>query len=134
MGFLLKADLTTAIPLSELSNLADDLSISVCCDAAVGEMTLYLYEAYDTNTIFGKTGATRNVMLVKIGADIAIYLIAAAKQAGVDLEDRRKRYDRAVTILKQLKNSELYSELPRRAAAVQNVVEILSNPKRNNSF
>jgi phage gp36-like protein len=134
MAFLNKADLATTITLNELNNLADDLIISLCCDAAVGEMKLYLYEAYETDAIFNQTEHARNMMLLKIGADIAVYLIASAKQAGVDMDDRRKRYDRAVTILKQLKNTELYSELPRRQIAVQSVVEILSNPKRNNSF
>lgn len=134
--FLTKTDLYTAIIEDELEEITrgDDSIINAALVSAEAEAKTYLYDTYDTETIFNQSGTSRHALLVNILSDIAIYLIVARVQAGQNIEDREARYKRAVATLKQYQNHESYSDLPRRTEQMQTVFSFGSKPKRNNYY
>lgn len=134
--FLTKSDLRIGITESELNAIVgnDDTIIATICSVAIAEMRTYLYDNYNVDNIFNTTGSNRHQMLLNLGVDIAIYLIVARCQVGVDNGDKKARYDRAISILKQLQKSTLYSDLPRRENTTQTHINVSSNPKRSNYF
>ena len=137
MAFINKSDLIQlAILEEELKEITrnDDLIITACCSEAQSEIKIALYDSYDVDFILARTGSARHGVLLGLGADIAIYLICRRCQAGQDLGDREKRYERAVSMLKGLKKSETYSDLPRRTQPLQNHINFQSNPKRGNYY
>ena len=136
MAFIEKADLKIGILESELNAITgnDNTIVATICNVAIAEMRTYLYDNYNVDSIFAQSSNNRNQMLLALGVDIAIYLIVARCQAGVDNGDKKARYDRAISILKQLQKSELYSDLPRRAATQQTHITVVSNYKRGNYF
>ena len=137
MAFLLKQDLINlAILAEELAEITrrDDTIITAACSSAISEMTIHLHDSYDTDTIFTRTGTGRHQLLLQLGADIAVWTIAARCQAGINLDDREARYKRAVATLKAFEKSETYADLPRRVKPIQEHVTFRSNPKRTNYY
>ncbi len=134
--FLTKSDLYLKILQDELAEITrgDDTLINQAMNAAEYEMRGWLFDTFDVNVIFTKTGTERHPMLVDLGADIAIYLLVSRAQAGQDVADREKRYDRAVAWLKQSAKTELYNDLPRRETTAQTHISYGSQPKRSNYF
>lgn len=136
MAFISKDDLKLSILIDELDEITrgDDTIITAAIDSAQGEMRTYLYDSFDVDTIFSQTGANRNAMLVNLMADMAVYLLVASVQAGQDLEDRRARYKRATTWLKEVQDTKNYADLPRRTETEQTHFLFGSNSKRNNYY
>lgn len=136
MAFLAKSDLYLSILEEELTEItrSDDGLVTSALDAAEQEMKVYLNDSYDTDTIFGKTGSNRHAMLVRIGADVAIYYIVARVQAGQEIDDRKSRYDRALAWLKMVKKSETYPNLERRTKTAETKFFYGSNTKRSNHY
>lgn len=137
MAFLNKSDLIAlSILEDELNEItrSDDTIITACCSAACSEMKIYLNDSYDVDTIFTRTGSARHPLLLQLGVDIAVYLIVARCQAGMDLGDRQARYDRAVKTLKAFQKTETYADLPRRTKPVQEHITFKANPKRGNYY
>ena len=136
MALISKADLKLSILEDELDEITrgDDAIVTAAINSAQGEMRTYLYDSYDVDTIFSQTGDARNAMLVNLLADMAVYLIVASVQAGQDLEDRRARYKRAITWLKEAQDTKTYSDLPRRETTQQTHFSFGSNSKRNNYY
>jgi phage gp36-like protein len=136
MAFITQTDLHTSIIEEELIEITrgDTLLITAACDAAQEEMNLYLYDNYETETIFAQTGNARHALLLQLGIDIAIYFVIARCQNGQEIDDRKARYDRAVKMLQQFKKSETYSNIPRREATKQEMFKFGSNLKRNQHY
>ncbi len=136
MAYILKADLLTKILEDELDEITrdDDTILANALSAAEAELRTYLYDSYDVVAIFAATGTDRHQLLVQLGADIAIYYLVARLQAGQDTDDRKSRYDRAITWLKAAQKSETYADLPRRTETVQTHAVFGGNPKRSNYF
>lgn len=136
MAFIAKSDLKLSILLDELNEITrgDDTIVTAAINSAQGEMRTYLYDSYDVDTIFSQTGDNRNQMLVNLMSDIAVFLIVASCQAGQDLEDRKARYKRAITWLKEAQDTKTYSDLPRRGVTEQTHFLFGSNSKRNNYY
>lgn len=136
MAFLLKADLYSKILQDELDEItrSDDTIVANVLSSAESEMKVYLYDSYDVDAIFDQTGDDRHQLLVQIGADIAIYFLFARVQAGINIDDRKARYDRAINWLKAVKKSENYADLPRRESTVQTHISYGSNTKRDNYY
>lgn len=136
MALISKPDLKLSILEDELDEITrgDDAIVTAAINSAQGEMRTYLYDSYDVDTIFSQTGDSRNQMLVNLLADMAVYLIVASVQAGQDLEDRRARYKRAITWLKEAQDTKTYSDLPRRETTQQTHFLFGSNSKRNNYY
>lgn len=136
MAFIEKTDLKLSILTDELTEITrgDDDVITMAIDSAIGEMRTYLYDSYDVETIFGASGEARNKMLVQLAVDITVFIIVGVCQAGQDLEDRKARYKRAITWLKEAQDTKTYSDLPRREVTEQTHFLFGSNSKRNNYY
>lgn len=136
MAFLAKADLYLSILQDELEEITreDDTLVASALSAAEAEMKTYLFDSYDTEDIFSETGAGRHPMLIRVGADIAIWFLVARVQAGQEMEDRKARYDRALSWLKAVQKSEKYADLPRREATEETKIVYGSNAKRENHW
>lgn len=136
MAFITKTDLYPFILQDELDEITrgDDTFVESAISAAVAEMRTYLYDSYDVDTIFAKTGNDRHALLVNFAADIAIWFLIARSQAGQAIDDRKARYDRAVAWLKQAQKSQTYSDLERREENVQKHISYGSNEKRKNHY
>lgn len=134
--FIAKADLYTQILEDELNEITrnDDTLVNSAISAAIAEMKTYLYDNYDIDTIFGAEGDDRHSLMVNFAADIAIWHLVARCQAGISIDDRKARYDRAVNWLKLAKKSENYPDLPRREETIQEHIIFGSNTKRRNYF
>ncbi len=134
--FLQKADLLVKILDDELDEItrADDTLITQAMSAAESEMRTYLFDTFDVDAIFSKTGTNRHALILDLGSDIAIYLIVARLQSGQDVSDRQARYNRAVAWLKSASKTEHYNDLPRRQVTQQTHIVYGSLPKRSNRF
>lgn len=134
--FLAKTDLLLKILLEELNEItrADDTLVNQALLAAESELRGYLFDSFDVDPIFAATGTARHPMLVDACADIAVWLIAARVQAGIDLDDRQRRYERAIAWAKAMAKTEFFSDLPRREDTIQKHIVYGSNPKRSNYF
>jgi len=136
MAFIAKSDLKLSILIDELNEITrgDDTIITAAINSAQGEMRTYLHDSYDVDTIFSQTGEQRNQLLVNLMSDMTVYLLTASGQPGQDLEDRRARYKRAITWLKEAQDTKTYSDLPRRETTEQTHFLFGSNSKRNNYY
>ncbi len=136
MAFLAKTDLSLSILTEELDEITrgDDTLVTEAIDRATGEVKTYLFDSYDTEQVFAASGTARNSMVMQVVADIAIWRLVAACQAGIDLSDREKRYDAAITWLKMVKKQETYPDLPVRPVTKQVHIRYGSQPKRGNYF
>lgn len=137
MAFIAKADMKLSILTEELEQITrgDNTLIATAISAAEAEMRAYLYDSYDVDTIFAETGADRHQLLVKFCVDIAVWGIVAATQAGIALDDRKARYDRACAWLKMVAKMGTYADLPLREETVQTHIRAgYSSPKRNNYY
>lgn len=136
--FLTADDLNLNILPEELEEITrgDDTLVTTALSAAVAEMRTYLYDSYDVDAIFAKTGTERHLLLVQFGTDMAIYYIVGRSQAGQIMDDRKARYDRALQWLIAARKSDIYNDLPRRPTppAGSGVVAYGSNPKRKNYY
>ncbi len=134
--FLAKADLYLKILQVELNEITrnDDTLVTQALLAAESELRGYLFDNFDVDVIFAATGAARHPMLVDACSDIAIWNLAARVQAGIDLDDRQRRYERAIAWAKAVAKTEFFADLPRRTVTAQTQIVYGSNPKRSNYF
>ena len=109
-------------------------------EAAVQEASGYL-GAYDRDRIFHiRSYKERNALLLLFVKDIAVWHFVNLCNAGCDLDLREKRYDRAVSWLRQVQKGEVTPDLPRIDADKDgspdesNEYIFGSNPKRNQHF
>lgn len=109
-------------------------------DAAIQEAAGYL-GAYDRDKIFNvQSYAERNALLLLFVKDIAVWHFINLCNAGIELELREKRYDRAIAWLRQVQKGEVTPNLPRAdedndgKPDGSNEYIYGSNPKRNQHF
>lgn len=81
----------------------DDAAMMSAIDAAIEEVQGYLTK-YDTGKIFAARGKERNPILLLFVKDIAAWHFCNICNAGVDIEMREKRYDRAIEWLRNNQN------------------------------
>lgn len=136
MAFLAKADLSLSILVQELDEItrSDNAIVAQALSSAEAEMRSWLYDSYDVDDIFSKTGSSRHPVILQSGVDIAVWRIVAACQAGINLDDRETRYNNAIAWLRQVKKAENYADLPRRAETVQKHIGWGSKTKKVNSY
>lgn len=134
--FLTKKDLIAAIPEDELDEITrkDESVTQQALAASISTMMVYLFDSYNTESIFAQTGVARHALILQTGIDIAVYFITGRGQAGQNVDDRKSRYDRSIKLLEAFKKSETYSDLPRREDRKQQSISFKSNPKRGNYF
>lgn len=138
MAFIDKTDIIKALHGEYLDEITrnDELIIKAGIDAAISEMKAYLANIYDVQLIFSATGNNRNALLVEFAVDIAIYNIVEIDRPGIDMEDRRARYKRAIDWLKQVRDGNLNADLPLLDNTEENKNPILygSLSKRKNHY
>lgn len=138
--FIEKADLKITIRPEFIEQISrqDDTIIAGCIDSTIAEMRSYLATRYNVDTIFSQTGDQRNKLLVALACDITVYNLVAVIPPGIDIEDRRARYKRAIQWLKDAGAGIVKTNLPPLVDAelnpINNIVEYGSAPKRENNL
>lgn len=113
--------------------------VSTAIDAAIEEVQGYLTK-YDTGKIFAARGKERNPILLLFVKDIAAWHFCNICNAGVDIEMREKRYDRAIEWLRNNQNRQnpnlpAAPEQPgRQECRCCGEIAFGSNRKRDNHF
>lgn len=142
MAFLTSYELTTHLYKENIDVISrlDDTIVQASIDAAIAEARGYL-GAYDKDVIFAMQGDDRNALLLIFVKDIAVWHFVNLCNAGVDMQLRQDRYERAISWLKAVQKSEVKPDLPLandvdNDGIPDNAGEYIfgSNPKRNQHF
>ncbi len=141
MAYLEIKEMTTHIYQEDMDTIShgDDAAMLSAIDAAIEEVSAYLVK-YDTERIFAAQSKERNPILLLFVKDVAAWHFCNICNAGVDIELREKRYDRAIEWLKNNQNR----KNPSLPAAPDNTdahcrqcgadIAFGSNRKRDNHF
>jgi phage gp36-like protein len=113
MAYLTQAELKTHIYGENVTAItrSDATIVTAAIDAAIAEAKGYL-NAYDIATIFAATGTARNALLLVFVKDIAAWHLVVLSNAGVELQLRQDRYERAIAWLKAVQKGEIVPDLP----------------------
>lgn len=105
MAYLTPQDMYTHIYQENMETISqgDEAVMLSAIDAAIEEASGYLTK-YDTQAIFSQEGKNRNAILLLFVKDIAAWHFVNLCNAGVDLELREKRYNRAIEWLENNQN------------------------------
>jgi phage gp36-like protein len=120
----------------EVINRGDSTLTQAAIDAAIAEAKGYLSQ-YDVTNVFNKTGTNRNALLLVFVKDIATWHFLVLCNAGVELQLRQDRYDRAISWLKAVQKGEIKADLPEleeEGEPAAGTIKFGSNDKRNNHF
>lgn len=140
MAYLEINEMNTHIYEEDMDTIShgDDAAMMSAIDAAIEEVSGYLTK-YDTSKIFAARGKERNPILLLFIKDIAAWHFCNICNAGVDIEMREKRYDRAIEWLKNNQNKQ-NPNLPAAPATAEGHCPLCSslafgsNRKRDNHF
>lgn len=141
MAYLEVEEMTTHIYEEDMDTIShgDDAAMMSAIDAAIEEVQGYLTK-YDTGKIFAARGKERNPILLLFVKDIAAWHFCNICNAGVDIEMREKRYDRAIEWLRNNQNRQnpnlpAAPEQPgRQECRCYGEIAFGSNRKRDNHF
>ncbi|MFV0403654.1 MAG: DUF1320 domain-containing protein [Bacteroides graminisolvens] len=123
----------------EAISRGDDAVPLSAIDAAMQEAAGYLTK-YDMQKIFAAQGKERNAILLLFVKDIAAWHFVNLCNAGVDIELREKRYDRAIEWLKDNENKSNPNLPAKNIIITENCPQYRSemafgsNRKRDNHF
>jgi phage gp36-like protein len=137
MAFLTISELKTHLYNENVEVISrnDDTIVQAAIDAALAEAKGYL-TAYDVSAVFTATGSNRNALLLTFVKDIATWHFLVLCNAGVELELRQDRYERAINWLKAVQKGDVSADLPADTSddAVSGVIIFGSNTKREQHF
>lgn len=142
MAFLSLEELRTHLYAESIEAIArqDDTILLMAIDAAEAEAYGYL-GSYDRNKIFSAKGDNRNALLLTFVKDIAVWHFICLCNAGVDMQLRQDRYERAIAWLKSVQKAEIKPNLPmledsNNDGKPDGIGEYIfgSNPKRSQHF
>lgn len=137
MAFLTQNELKTHLYNEnvEVIHRGDATILQAAIDAAIAEARGYL-KAYDTAATFAATGSNRNALLLTFVKDIATWHFLVLCNAGVELELRQDRYDRAISWLKAVQRGDVAADLPKDISddAVSGQIIFGSNDKKTQHF
>lgn len=114
--FLEKAELKT-VATDEIINKIignDDTIVSDIIEESIDVISTYLYQYFDTEVIFTKTGANRSKTILKHLKGIVIYEIYTRRTKTMN-EVAQKRYDEAMLWLEKVSEGKIKPPLPIRA-------------------
>lgn len=139
MAFISKTDLSQNIYDEILSGItrANDDKITTACSEAQEEVNGYICAQYDADDLFGKEGDERNKTILSICRIIAIYRLHSACNTMPEL--RRVEYEDAVKTLGKIQAGKILLKGAKLEGETDDikpdlVVEMRSNPKRNNQL
>jgi phage gp36-like protein len=138
MAFLTITELKTHLYNENVDVISrsDDTIVQAAIDAAIAEAKGYL-AAFDVTTVFAATGSSRNALLLVFVKDIATWHFIVLCNAGVEMELRQDRYERAVAWLKAVQKGDIAPDLPAAIEAdgeTRGVIIFGSNTKREQHF
>jgi phage gp36-like protein len=137
MAFLTTSELKTHLYAENVAiiNRSDDTITQAAIDAAIAEAKSYL-GAYDIETVFARTGLSRNALLLLFVKDIAAWHFLVLCNAGTELKLRQDRYERAIGWLKAVQKGDLSADLPlaKENGEEIGIITYGSNEKRENHF
>lgn len=113
--FLDKSELKT-VGVDEIINKIINNDDSIVTDIileSIDLMSTYLYEYYDTEVIFAKTGAERNLTVLKHLKGIVIHEIYSRRTKVIN-EVAKTRYDEAMLWLEKVSEGKIKPPLPAR--------------------
>jgi phage gp36-like protein len=117
--FLSQTDLEQHIKADNLLAMAgfSTGTIEGACSAAIAQAKEYLFQRYDTDAIFGATGAARNQHLVTCCSYIALYQLHLRLPKRMIPELIQKNYDDTLTYLERVADAKQAMDAPRRVDA-----------------
>lgn len=142
MAYLTPEELKTHLYKENIDTITrhDETIIMAAIDAAIGEAYGYL-GAYDREKIFKAQEDERNALLLTFIKDIAVWHFICLSNAGVEIQLRQDRYERAIDWLKAVQRSDIKPNLPILENSDQEgdskgIGEYIfgSNPKRSQHF
>lgn len=141
MAYLTPKELQTHLYLEQLETIVreDKSLVLAAIDTAIAEAKSYL-AAYDRERIFAAEGRARNALLLTLVKDMAIWHLIVLCNAGVQMEYREGRYNRAIQWLRDVQRGDASPDLPRIDANQDGredppaVYKYGSNPKRTQHF
>lgn len=142
MAFISPEELGTHLYLENIETITryDNAILLAAIDTAIAEAYGYL-GSYDREQIFSAKGDNRNALLLTFVKDIAVWHFLCLSNAGVEMQLRQDRYERAIAWLKAVQKSEIKPNLPTKDDADNDgkpdgVGEYIfgSNPKRSQHF
>lgn len=137
MAFLTTSELKTHLYAENVAiiNRSDDTITQAAIDAAIAEAKSYL-GAYDVDTVFARTGLSRNALLLLFVKDMAAWHFLVLCNAGSELKLRQDRYERAIGWLKAVQKGDLSADLPlaKEDGEEIGIITYGSNEKRENHF
>lgn len=114
---------------------ADETIGYAAIDIAMEMVKSKLMRYYDTDAIFDKQGKDRHPLVLKIVKDIAIWQLIGLSNPSIDYEDKKYRYEQAVSWL-----DAVYQGMPANLPARKEVkprntsFTYHSNPRRKTHF
>jgi phage gp36-like protein len=123
--FLLKEDFTTLVKDNNLNQIIEnnDAIFDTVVGETIAHVRSYLYERYDTPTIFGKTGTERDAYLMKLCKHIAIYELYKRLPKYIENSQRELDYKEAINALENISEGKVGLNLPRK------VIDIATDTK-----
>jgi phage gp36-like protein len=114
--FLLKEDFTTLVKDTNLNQIIEnnDAIFDTVAGETIAQVRSYLFERYDTPTIFSKTGTERDAYLMKLCKHIAIYELYKRLPKYIENSQRELDYKEAITALEKIAAGEVGLDLPRK--------------------
>lgn len=122
MAFLEKADLRSAIREYQLDVITDgdDTIVLMAIDAAIEQVSSILTPNskkvwddgrphYDVPAIFAATGTARNALMLANTKTVAMWHLIQLCNTGLEYDDAKERYDRAIKYLMDLASGEVNS-------------------------
>lgn len=120
----------------EVISRQDDTIVQAAIDAAISEAKGYL-PAYDIAATFNASGKNRNALLLTFVKDIATWHFLVLCNAGVELQLRQDRYERAIAWLKAVQKGDISADLPAKPGSGDGGAGVIiygSNPKKVQHF
>lgn len=136
--FIAVEELTTHLYQENIDVIAraDNTIVMAAIDTATQEAKGYLSD-YDREEIFSQVGSNRNALLLTLVKDMAVWHFINLSNAGVDIDIRLKRYERAIDWLKSVRRGDVTPDLPKLIddnGKVRGGVIAGSNPKKTQHF
>jgi phage gp36-like protein len=114
--FLTQNDFITLVKDKNLQQIleSESATFNIVANETVAQVKSYLFERYDTSTIFAKEGTERDDYLVKLCKHIAIYELYKRLPKYIPDNQRELDYKEAITALEKIAAGEIGLDLPRK--------------------
>jgi phage gp36-like protein len=131
--FLKQQDLVTIIKENNLEQVleGESATFDVVAGETVAQVKSYLFERYDTQTIFAKEGSERDDYLLKLCKHIAIYELYKRLPKYINNNPRELDYKEAITALEKIAAGEIGLDLPRKIVKTTKKYARRSQPPRS---